>query len=289
MNARSHDTPPAEMHVRMPDIGPEKASLLWSRVAEFAIAYNGYSVIIPQVEYYLNNTINQVRIRLGKRDPVLDEELLTFVRQEVQHSRYHNSFNQCMFEQGIEGLPELAERVSNELKTLSQSRSLAFNVAYCAGFESIATFDARYLFEECDRFFEGADPHGANLLLWHVAEEFEHRGVCHDAFKAISGNYFLRMYGLFYAFWHVGGVFLEAEKLVLEHYCRDLSADQRRRSLRRSRALFWRQIRYVAPRMLRILLPGYHPGRLPVPARIAAALERFRSTEPITERVNAAA
>ncbi|MBP1688645.1 MAG: metal-dependent hydrolase, partial [Deltaproteobacteria bacterium] len=144
--------------------------------------------------------------------------------------------------------------------------------------------DSRYIHERCDAFFEGADPHGANLLLWHVAEEFEHRAVCHHAFQAVSGSYATRIHGLLYAFWHVGGAFLRAERLVLEQFGRDLTESERAVSVRRSKRLFWRQLTYVAPRMLRILLPWNDPAKLPVPARISAALDFFRSSGPIVNR-----
>eukprot|EP00456_Euglypha_rotunda_P084116 TRINITY_DN8421_c0_g1_i2.p1 TRINITY_DN8421_c0_g1~~TRINITY_DN8421_c0_g1_i2.p1 ORF type:complete len:217 (+),score=26.19 TRINITY_DN8421_c0_g1_i2:87-737(+) len=204
-----------------------------------------------------------------------------FVKQEINHSRYHVQFNKRMFDSDIEGLKELVERVTADLKKQRETRSLAFNAAYCAGFESIATFDAQYLYEECDEFFEGADAPGANLLLWHVAEEFEHRTVCHDAFHAVSNSYFMRMYGLFYAFWHIGGAFLQAEHLVLEHHRRSMTPTQRKASERQSKHLFWRQLRYVAPRMLKILKPSYNPIQVPVPSRIQAGLDRFRSSDPI--------
>ena len=281
--------PQPSMHVRTPDIAPDQGAMIWSAIPEFALAYNGYSVVIPYVEYYLNNTMNQVRRDFGKNDPALDDDLRIFIRQEIHHSRYHNSFNKRMFDLEIDGLRELVERITADLRQQSETRSLAFNAAYCAGFESIATFDSKYLYERCDRFFEGADPHGANLLLWHVAEEFEHRAVCHNAFAAVSGNYFQRMHGLLYAFWHIGGAFLQAEKLVLEHYQKNLSAAERKTSTRRSKKLFWRQLRYVAPRMLRIFVPGYHPARVAVPHQIQRALDRFNSAEPIREPVNAAA
>jgi predicted metal-dependent hydrolase len=273
--------PSSFMHIRTPDIGPDQGTMIWSKIPEFSLAYNGYSVVIPHVEYYLNNTMNQVRRDYGKTNPQLDDELKIFIRQEIHHSRYHNQFNKRMFDCGIEGLQELVNRVSDDLKKLSETRSFAFNVAYCAGFESIATFDSKYLYERCDQFFEDADPHGANLLLWHVAEEFEHRCVCHDAFVAVSGSYFVRMHGLLYAFWHIGGAFLQAEELVLKHYHKTLSKPEQRKSRHQSKALFWRQIRYVGPRMLRILVPGYHPRKVKVSARIQRALDEFRAAGPI--------
>lgn len=284
-SASRSSTPPPAMHVRAPGIPLGAGKLLWSRVPEFAMAYNAYSVVIPYVEYYLNSVMNRVRLEHCADDPVLREQIGIFVKQEINHSRYHVEFNKRMFDEGIAGLKPLIDKLAADLKQQREQRSLAFNAAYCAGFESIATFDAKYLYEECDAMFEGAEPAGANLLLWHVAEEFEHRTVCHDAFHAVSGNYFERMHGLLYAFWHVGGAFLRAEALVLEHYTRDLPPAERKATLRRSRSLFWRQLRYVAPRMLRIFLPGYNPAQVPMSPRIQAGLAFFHSTGPITRRV----
>ena len=272
------------MHVRTPDIRPDQGLLVWSRVPEFALAYNSYSVVIPHVEYYLNGVMNQVRKTLGPEHAQLEHELGLFIRQEAQHARFHKLFNQRMYEAGHAGLQPLVEELVADLGKLRATRSLAFNVAYCAGFECIATFDSRYIHERCDDFFEDADPHGANLLLWHVAEEFEHRAVCHHAFQAVSGSYATRIHGLIYAFWHVGGAFLRAERLVLEQFGRDLTESERAVSVRRSKRLFWRQLTYVAPRMLRILLPWNDPAKLPVPARISAALDFFRSSGPIVNR-----
>lgn len=267
------------MHVRTPDIQPDDGPMAWAHVPEFSAAYNGYSVVIPYVEYYLNSIMNRVRKEHCADDPALAETIATFVKQETHHSKYHERFNRRMFDADIDGLKALVEQVVTDLRTLRQTRPLAFNVAYCAGFECIATFDAIYLHTCCDEFFEGADPRGANLLLWHVAEEFEHRAVCHDAFHAVSGNWLTRMHGLFYAFFHVGSAFLRSEALVLAHLQKGMSEDEKRASTRRSKKLFWRQIRYVAPRMPRILLPWYDPSKLPVPPRIQAALDRFRSDE----------
>lgn len=271
------------MHVRAPDIRPDEGPLLWSKVPEFCMAYNGYSVVIPYVEYYLNSVMNRVRADCCVQQPALREAIGTFVSQEINHAKYHVRYNQRMFDE-IPALKPLVDRVVAELKTQRETRSLAFNTAYCAGFESIATYDARYIHEECDEYFEGADPRGANLLLWHVAEEFEHRAVCHDVFQAVSGNYFTRIHGLLFAFWHIGGAFMRAEDIVLAHYRRELSPQARRASELRSKALFWRQLRYVAPRMLRIFLPGYNPATLPVPPRIAVALALFQSAGPINVR-----
>ena len=39
-------------------------------------------------------------------------------------------------------------------------------------------------------------PRGVALMKWHMAEEFEHRTVCHSALTVLSGNYVTRVRGL---------------------------------------------------------------------------------------------
>jgi hypothetical protein len=67
-----------------------------------------------------------------------------------------------------------------------------------------------------------------------------------------------------------------------------MDADAIAASAARSKKLFWRQLAYVAPRMLKIFIPFYHPARIPVPPRIARALAFFQQKEPIHERVELA-
>jgi predicted metal-dependent hydrolase len=221
--------------------------------------------------------MNKVRADHCTDDPALKEELSTFIKQETAHAQYHHRFNKRLFEL-VPELREVADKMADDLKTQREKRSLAFNAAYCVGFESIATFDSKYLYETCDDLFEGAHPGGANLLLWHTAEEFEHRCVCHDAFRAVSGNYFLRVYAALYAFVHIGGAFLRAESLILEHHWKQLPPEERAQSQRRSKQLFRRHLRYLIPHMLRVFVPGYDPASVRTPARIQEALDRFKAT-----------
>ena len=276
------------MDVRAPDFPVDEGPLLWSRTPEFAMAYNAYSVVIPYVEYYLNSILNKVRSEACADKPALKEELGLFIKQEINHSRYHVRFNQRMFDEQIEGLKPLVERVTADLKKFRETRSLAFNVAYCAGFESIATFDALRLHTACDDLFAGGDPRSANLILWHVAEEFEHRATCHEAFAAVSGNYFLRIYGLVFAFIHVGSAFLESERLVFAHYLKQMTPEQRQRAQAQQQKLFRRQMLFLAPRMLQIFLPFYNPARVRMPERIRKALNFFGSKLPIATQPHAA-
>jgi predicted metal-dependent hydrolase len=263
------------MHVRAPAIPLDAGPLLWSKVPEFSMTYNGASAVIPYVEYFLNAVMNKVRADFCANNPALKEELTVFIRQETNHSQYHHRFNKRLFEM-IPELKPVADKMAADLKLLMSKRSLAFNVSYCVGFESIATFDSKYLFEECDDLFEGAHPGGADLLRWHVAEEFEHRATCFKAYCEVSGNYFLRLHASLYAFFHIGGAFKRAESIVLEHCTKDMPESERTESHRRSKQLFRRHLRYLVPRMLRVFLPGYNPASVKVTPKIQKALDDFR-------------
>ena len=90
--------------------------------------------MIPYVEYNLNSIMNKVRTAHGAHDPELKHVIDLFIKQEINHSRYHVRFNKRMYEAGFEGLQVLVDEVTADLKRLRETRSLAFNVAYCAGF-----------------------------------------------------------------------------------------------------------------------------------------------------------
>jgi predicted metal-dependent hydrolase len=177
-------------------------------------------------------------------------------------------------------LKPLLRQVSNELQSIRSRHSLAFNAAYCAGFENSATFSAAYLMGPGLPLFEDADPAGANLILWHVAEEFEHRAVCHEAFHAVSSSYFLRIWGLAYAFVHVNYAFKRAGEVVFRIHRQGMSPAEVRASKRRFRKFLLGQLGYMVPRMLQLLHPRFDPAKLAVPAAIGAALDYFAGPGP---------
>ncbi|HUD31353.1 MAG TPA: metal-dependent hydrolase [Novosphingobium sp.] len=270
------------MEVRKPDIVLEDAVVVWSRTPEVALFFNAMSAVIPYVEHYLNNVVNEVRTTHTEADPALRITLDEFIRQETEHSKLHARFNKHLFDAGYGELKPLLRQISSELQSIRSRHSLAFNAAYCAGFENSATFSAAYLLGPGLHLFKGADPAGANLILWHVAEEFEHRAVCHEAFHAVSGSYFLRLWGLAYAFVHVNYSFKRAGDVIFRIHRQGMSRSEVRASKRRFRRFLLGQLGYMVPRMLQLLHPRFDPARLAVPATIHAALDHFGQEGPLS-------
>ena len=68
-----------------------------------------------------------------------------------------------------------------------RDRSLAWNLAYCEGFESTGLIQSEFFLQEIDDLLVDADPAVHELWAWHLAEEFEHRNVAHDVLEALCG------------------------------------------------------------------------------------------------------
>lgn len=247
----------------------------WASQPEVSMTWNAMSAITPDVEVWLNKIMMMAKKQVSPTDAGTRQEIDDFVRQESNHHKMHARFNDCLAEAGYRMTPEREAQLKAELRDMMRDRSLAFNAAYCAGFECFTLFTSKFVFEKAQDLFRGGDLGGSDLWLWHMAEEFEHRAVCHDVFAAISGNYFIRIQGLFHAFFHLKKFIDAVSTGFLGQYRAGLSPKERKASLKRERAYKRRYSRYVFPRMLAILVPYYNPAKAKTPPPIARALERY--------------
>lgn len=249
-------------------------SLGWAPNKEFATSMNAVSPIASQLEPYLNKVMAIIRKRLGPDQARLGEEIDLFIAQESNHFRLHNVYNKRLFDR-YPALKDIEAKLKDDYKSFLADRSLTFNAAYSSGFENIALFMAKFYFDQGNDLFDGADPKVVDLFLWHNAEEYEHRSVCHAAFAAVSGNYFWRIYGAFTAFAHLAAYKKRFEDAVFEQDRAAMSKAERAASVKRQRALARRTMLYTVPRMLRILLPYYCPAEVGAPERLLRALDHY--------------
>jgi len=140
-------------------------------------------------------------------------------------------------------------------------RSLAWRLAYAAGFETMTTGITEWLLGDRDRLFHGADPTVASLVLWHMVEETEHKTVAFDVFQAVSGSYPLRVLGLLHGSFHVGFMSRRAYVAMLKKD--GCWHDQR------SRLRLWSMVvRFIvkaSSAMLHALHPRHHPEQVQDP------------------------
>ncbi len=77
--------------------------------------------------------------------------------------------------------------LASSYRFLHRRAGARFAVAYAAGFEATAFAAARWMDRRRHSLFHGADEVPSTLILWHLAEEVEHKTVAHDVWAAVDG------------------------------------------------------------------------------------------------------
>lgn len=273
---------PQRMTVRRPpfDFSQQRA-LFWNeKRPEFSQIVNAASLAMPYLEPYLIKTMRQARPLIT--DPELVRDLDLYCAQESAHYRQHRRFNDELKAALPETVTALEQTLDEDYAWLGAHRSLRFNLAYAEGFESMALAIGHMLIRDRDFLFGGSNTDVASLVLWHFAEEIEHKAVTYDVFAHVSGSRFWRFVGLFYAtghiFWRTRAgyhAFLKAEglwtnwrsRLALGHVL-----------IRVLSILLWR---YAL-----IFMPGYHPNKIADPDWMIEWVALHQADDQATARLD---
>jgi len=176
---------------------PPDLEVRWStRRPEFASVANAASLLMPYVEPYV---VRSVRRALDDLSPELRVRAEGYLKQEVQHHVQHRAFNDLLVA-AYPRLHRLERWMQRTFRWLSKTRSRSFNLAFAAGFETVAYSSARWVDAHLDDLFQGADPVPATLLLWHLAEEVEHKTVAYDVYDEAGGGRLLYAGGMVASF-----------------------------------------------------------------------------------------
>ncbi len=242
---------------------------------EFSQIVNAASLAMP----YL---MREARPLIG--DALLVRDLDLYCAQESAHYRQHSKFNDELKALRPETIGKLEAVLADDYAHLARDRSLTFNLAYAEGFESMALALGHMLIEERAFLFGGAESAVASLVLWHFVEEIEHKNVTFDVFKHLSGSYFWRIAGLFYATGHIMW-------RTRQGYHALLKEDGLWRNLRSRLALahvLWRIFKNLTPKFLRILHPAYHPSKVADPEWVHAWAAIYEASDSAAARLDTA-
>lgn len=239
---------------------PDDIDPVWNPAHhEWSHMINGASLSMPYLEPFLIATLREAAGEID--DPDILEEIAGFVGQEGQHFRVHRRYNEVLKANGHPALAEVEASMKESYKRIRERRSLAFRLAYSAGFESMTMGVTRWLIEDRIKLFAGSDTRVASFALWHMVEEVEHKRVAFDAYQAAVGTYWQRALGVFTGSMHV---FLLSRRGCIAM----LKADGLWRNPR-SRLRLWKRtaefFAAILPGALRSALPGHDPRDDPDP------------------------
>ena len=246
---------------RVPFSYAQRASMHWNEAApEFSQIVNAASLAMPYLEPYLIATMRKARSRIT--DTALAAELDLYCGQKAAHYRQHRIFNDTLKQHAYDAIASIETQLAADYARLGDEKSLAFNLAYAEGFESMALAIGHMLIEDREYFFRGSDSSVASLVLWHFVEEIEHKNVAFDVFEHVVGGYFWRIYGLLYATGHIFWRTRSAYQTLLKEDGLWWNLGSRLKLAGLLAHIFARLI----PKMLRIFSPRYHPSNIADPA-----------------------
>lgn len=223
-------------------------------------------MMMPHAEPYVAKS---VRATIPHLDEATARQAKHFVAEELQHHVEHRRFNAVVLadQPSLGRLDRLMAWTFNRLS----KRSLAFNAAFAAGFETIAYSVARWVESRLGELFHGADDEAASLFLWHLAEEVGHKTVAFDAFQQTSGKRRTYLAAMVTAMILLGFFAAAGTVQMLWNQGRFF------RPIAHWRMLKW-TISFVfemLPAMVVSALPGHHPSQLVDPAFYEQWLEHF--------------
>lgn len=272
------------MIVRFPKFDYSDFKFYWSHNMAFSQDRNATAIIPSPVEPWLIKLLQEAAPKLPQAYAWLKEDAQKFIAQESQHFRQHRIFNKLIAESGFPRLVEMEAELAADLERFSRTKSLKWRLAYADGFETLGAVSGSLWFEKSDEMIAGLDNAAIRLWKWHMAEEFEHREVCFQYFKAIYcqgvfqrivNGYFYRLYGLAFAIWHLRGFSARAVKYMRELEMQRMSPAERRQLSLDIKAFNKFQRRTFLKPLLANLLPWYDPGKKAIPKGLFEYLRKF--------------
>jgi predicted metal-dependent hydrolase len=125
-------------------------------------------------------------------NPEVATEANAFLRQEAQHANAHRQHVTALI-QRYPGLQETLDAIMASYDHMTNTKPLAYRLAYIADLEATFTPSFRFLLDNEDIMFRPGDDRVASLLLWHMVEEVEHRSSALIIYNAVVGRRLYRL------------------------------------------------------------------------------------------------
>lgn len=130
-------------------------------------------------------------------DPVLKERMRGFIGQEATHGLEHQRAFALLERDGIE-YQSFLDDYDAFVKRREAMASPLFNLAVTCALEHLTATLGAHSFS--DPMMQTAHPTMRALMLWHSAEEVEHKSVAFDVYDAVGGGYLTRIVAMLFAF-----------------------------------------------------------------------------------------
>ena len=222
MNTAPHaapvpETPATEgprLHVRSPefDFGDE-IPRFWLSENTFAThVFNGLNLVFPDGERFFIQAVRDCAAR-AELPASLKAEIRAFNGQEGRHAFEHERYFEILESQGYE-ISGFLKRFRMFMGWSNRFMPAPLRLAITAGAEHYTAIFGSFALE--NPLLDGAHPTMRKLILWHAAEEIEHKHVAFDVLKATHPNVWLRRLGFLMATLDLFGFSIAATRMLLK-------------------------------------------------------------------------
>lgn len=255
-----HPIPVRHMEFNIPS--PEEFDPKWA-AGNIAISYVtiGISLYVAYLEPFLVKSLRKVLDQI--EDPELKESVDRFCRQEAQHYKQHEQFNQTILAKGYPGLQERFDRLKADFDGFLANKSDKWCVGFVEGFESYTNQGAVKSLKSGVFDHPKTQRGFGDLFKWHMTEEIEHRFVAYDIYQHLYGDYLFRVKMCMIAQWHIWNFTMDIISIMSPVDVARYDNSYRFNGFMRIIATLT-----VQPSFIKTYMPWYSPYRMKIPDSI---------------------
>lgn len=138
--------------------------------------FDAMSTLFPEGERFFISCVRNFRDQVT--DPVLQQQVKDFMRQEAQHGRVHDQYNHRLQQQGIR-VDLIEAKTRSMMQWFLRRVPDKITLGQTAAAEHMTSIMAHSFFDRPE-IFADADPRMRAMYVWHGVEEIEHKGVAYD-------------------------------------------------------------------------------------------------------------
>ncbi|MEL6343144.1 MAG: metal-dependent hydrolase [Myxococcota bacterium] len=216
-------------------------------------ACNAQNMLFPALERFFVRTVR--RNQHHTTDPVLRQEIRSFIGQEAQHGHSHDKALDILREQGFR-IDGWLGRFDGMLRAMERWAPSTLCLSVVAAVEHFTASVAECWLTEGK--MDLAHPEMATMLGWHAAEEIEHKSVVFDLLMQVDARWSVRALGMLIAAVGLLLLLISATVMLL---VQDPEATMARvmRERRAASKQDIRATRFLERHMVPYLRPGFHP------------------------------
>ncbi|MBS0617342.1 MAG: metal-dependent hydrolase [Spirochaetes bacterium] len=228
---------------------------------------NSLHIVFPEGEKLFIRSVKYFQDQI--EDPQLKARVKGFIGQETQHMAQHEKIWDTLESQGVTAHEFDKWYSKNAYETVEGTIRNVFGeeiykrlaLAVTCGLEHYTATLAEVAIDPEINALQGFDEKMKALLMWHAAEEIEHKAVAFDVMQAVDGSPVTKSAGMLLATWallYYGAI--GSVKFLLED--KEVKLADLPQIFAQKAPLLAKAVGTMLPKLLQYFRPDFHPNQM---------------------------